>query len=647
MSDIEIAWNRPSNADYSHTLIRWTDRNGVGQERRFDADTSIGIGHRWRPGLEDPALRFAPGLHRLEMISADTAGNLSAPVRLRLRTGLGVNLPIHLFNNLPLIDLHKYDAGLDAGDPLQNYTYTVIEGNDSYEYIGQGGSRLETHDRFRTAADTTRANTTKCPPGWLCTHKALAHYYDPDDMPARIERARTGGDQYTYARTQADQIVVRLQHPKYRHDFPVTVSPNPEAIDINRRCAALSGTLSRLDRWLCINGREIIPTDLARAPTKAEVCALPAELRQTWGNDLNSYQLAVSADFNHIREVEKLFSVEIYLAPEYWESTGYPAHEVSNGAWIQRYEPVRNTSVGGFGIYELSGPTMDSRGRFEFSSGYLEVRQLNDIPLIDARGPYFILWSRYGHGHDQMSEPPDLSIFDEELRTGLGQRVDLDAADPLPSPYFLPRNVLSKVGFLEIDFWERWALSLGGPLWVVHTYPYGPNQSGATVKHGQRYTIPENRVTDSKKFFYEMPIAGPFVSGLEINPDSEQSADAIRFYMQHRNDPIPLRSASQSPSVRFSEAVSHTAPVRIFWRNYLDSSYFNLYRPQCIAEIHRVSTGDLLRCQSPYRAVAHNDAEWRFDYLRLWKRRGSGLPERLGGTAITPQSPRPFSCDND
>ena len=42
MSDIDIAWNRPSNADYSHTLIRWTDRNGVDQERRFDADTSIG-----------------------------------------------------------------------------------------------------------------------------------------------------------------------------------------------------------------------------------------------------------------------------------------------------------------------------------------------------------------------------------------------------------------------------------------------------------------------------------------------------------------------------------------------------------------------------------------------------------------------------
>ena len=119
---------------------------------------------------------------------------------------------------------------------------------------------------------------------------------------------------------------------------------------------------------------------MSRTPTKAEVCALPAELRQTWGNDLNSYQLAVSADFNHISEVEKLFSVEVRTSPEYWDTTGYPAHEVSGGAWVQRFESVRSSEGGNFGVYKLSGPVANSRGRFEFSSGYLEVRQLTDIP---------------------------------------------------------------------------------------------------------------------------------------------------------------------------------------------------------------------------------------------------------------------------
>ena len=156
-------------------------------------------------------------------------------------------------------------------------------------------------------------------------------------------------------------------------------------------------------------------------------------------------------------------------------------------------------------MYKLSGPVANSRGRFEFSSGYLEVRQLTDIPLIDARGPYFILWSRYGRGHEQLGELPDQSIFDEELRTGLGELVDLDAADPLSSPYFLPRATLGRVGYIEIDFWERWTLGQQGPLWVVHSYPYEVGETRLTINQQQLYTIPGRRVTDNKSFSTDYP----------------------------------------------------------------------------------------------------------------------------------------------
>ena len=142
-------------------------------------------------------------------------------------------------------------------------------------------------------------------------------------------------------------------------------------------------------------------------------------------------------------------------------------------------------------------------------------------------------------------------------------------------------------------------------------------------------------------------MTGPFVSGVEINPDSEQGSEAIRFFLQQSTDSIPLRSTSQYPSQRFNEAVSHTAPLRINWRGFVHTPTENVYKPNCFGEIYRDREGNRLRCQSPFRAVTHNDVVWRFDYLRLWKRRGSGLPVRLGGATTTPLSPRPFSCDSD
>ncbi|MCH9663921.1 MAG: cadherin domain-containing protein, partial [Gammaproteobacteria bacterium] len=647
MSDIDIAWNRPPDPDYSHTLIRWTDRNNLSHERRFDVDTSIGTGHRWQPGLEEPAIRFEPGLHRLEMISADTAGNLSAPVRVRVHAGVSVVLPVLLVNDQPLIDLHRYDASLDAGDPPSSYTYTVIEGNGSYDFNGGADEQIESHDRFRTAADTTAANAIKCPAGWLCTHMALAHYYNPDDMPARIMRYRVGENQYTFARTQPDRLTVRLQHPTYRHDFPVTVSPNPKATDINRRCAAMSGTLSRLDHWLCINGREIIPTDMSRTPTKAEVCALPAELRQVWGNDLNSYQLVVSADFNDISEVEKLFNVSSSISSGYWETAPYPMHEVRDGTWIQRYDPLVNTKQGVASKVGITGPLMQSAGKFEFASGYMEVRQLNDIPYTGTLGPFFIIWSRFGSGHSKFSEVPDLSIFDDELLTSSGQGVNLDVDNPLPGPYFLHRSTIGRVGFLEIDFWERWDFKQTGPLWVVHSYPRSKTAQSLTVKHGQRYNIRGNSAWGQKRPYYPLPATGPFVSGLEVNPDATVASNALRFYLRQAGE---SRTTAAAPTglrqndidANFRDVVSHSSPMKINWLNVRNNWLYD--SAPCYAENYQALGTRRLRCSDPLRLVRPGELQWRFDYIRLWKRRGYDITASLTGTRPTPPPPTIFTC---
>ena len=653
--NIKISWSDPVDSDYSHTLIRWFDSNGVQREKSF-VSSERSTENLWQSANEQPATSFPPGLHRLEMVTVDGLGNRSQALPLRVRIVADVELPILLVNNRPLVDLHMADPELDSNDSVDDYRYSIskVNGHKNASYTWSWASRNEEHHRFRTAEDTTGLYATKCPPGWLCAHKGLAHYFNPGEMPSRISRERVGSSQYLFSRTEADEVVVRMQHRHYQHDIPVRIVPNSRALSIDQQCGGQS-SLSRLDHWLCVNGREIIPAGMDRTPTKDEICALPAEIRQLWGNDRNSYQLVVSAEFDKAADVAKLFLVIPSELRSYWDGPDAPPlYEVRDGKWMPANIPVVNRGAHQFGKYQMSGPLSLSAGRLEFSSGYMEVRQLNKIPLISSLGPFFLVWSRYGQGHDSFSPLPDPSIFDEELRNAAGDLVDLDSGTPSGN-LFLPRSTLGRVGFLEIDYWERWTAGQRGPLWVIHSYPYDANVTALTHKHQQRYTIQGPRAYGFRRYFYDLPVSGPFITGLELNPDAAGTTanhnefDAIRFYRKLTSDARVVESTPDglASSTSFVNAISHTAPMKISWRHFIEGGISENLMPPCHAEIYRSRSGDRLRCQTPRRNVEKGHVRWSYDYFRLWKRRGFGTPARLGGTVPSSETPVPLNCPED
>ena len=648
---ISISWDDPDDSDYEHTLLSWRASGGAIVKRTFNKSMHSvnGHDHFWQSGNEDPALTFGEGLNRFEMVSVDESGNSSAPVRLRVRIVEDVKLPILMRPNIKLVDLHLHDETLDRGDSINDYAYTIMSGNDSWKFHHSTQvDVVQTHFRFRTASDTIGKFAQPCPPGWLCTHKPLLHHFDPGTMPDTYTNDRSGNHGYTFARTKSDELVVRLQHRHYSYDIDVRVSPNAHAEKINRRCKGIEG-LSRFKRWLCVNGRELLPQGMSRQlpPTRDEICALPEVIRRTWGNDRNSYQLAMAADFNSINDVERIF--ETYTQHEdYWLEANKEPHTVEDGAWSLSFDPVVNDfDSRRLGQYEVAAPGAQSLGRFEFSSGYFEVRQLNDIPYLDVTGPFMIFWSRYGEGHDNFGALPDRTVFDDQLTASSGAPVDLDSVDPAPGPYQLHRSVIGKVGFLEIDFWERWLLNQTGPLWVVHSYPRNRNARRETVKHGQSYTVRGDQAWGENRNFLPLPTSGPFVTGLEINPDSSSLFDAIRFFRKLDSEPAvaevePVGLAKDFVHANFRDVVSHTAPM---WINLaLVRPRYESYRQPCFSENFEASGTREIRCADPLVYLEPGDLKWKFDYFRLWKRRGYDIDRELTGKTAPRPTPVPFTC---
>ena len=273
----------------------------------------------------------------------------------------------------------------------------------------------------------------------------------------------------------------------------------------------------------------------------------------------------------------------------------------------------------GTGRYQISNLSLS--WTFQFSSGFFEMRILPDFPFIAGDlFPIHGIWSRFGADH---------SVFGYAG----GGRAPLLYGDiwrELLSGTEVKRSKLAQLGFLELDFSERW-LTRQTEFWFTsHQYPLAgrrsfsmPDESSATGFREVKIVC--CRRSGSARFDYP-PIDVPTNYGLWVEP--EHHTHGITHYSKK-----PNQTQDQVGNSLNSDALSWTNVMKSDGFNFVQgwprrpiSEYPNRtvrtnppgfrHTSKFVVPIERRRNGTYV-----YQLLEERDWAIKIDYIRLWQRR--------------------------
>jgi len=262
---------------------------------------------------------------------------------------------------------------------------------------------------------------------------------------------------YTFGRTDTDRLRVRVtdKDSGVVRDIVVTIQPHPRAVASVAECAHETDPM---DKWGCINSQALLP-EREFETTDAMRNSLPDDL----AFPKSEYHLVNAIEFDSFEEMATMTWL-----PESFRKN--PNVEIKDGKLILHLYPApvpEGEEGGGPGkcrfVSHGSWPRLSGRGVFEPADGYLEYK-FSGYSYQVGHGGNIIHWSRYGVDHHAFRYQPPHRIL------AYSNDVTVEDVTPMPRGIISSASV-SKVGYLEIDFLERWTKGMTRPWFVAHTYP--------------------------------------------------------------------------------------------------------------------------------------------------------------------------------
>ena len=307
---------------------------------------------------------------------------------------------------------------------------------------------------------------------------------------------------YTFARTQTDILKIRVtdMDSAESQEIEAHIKPNPRALALSDECLSEEDSVLK---WACVNSAELVPE--AEIEVKDE-----DELRDSLPDGLafakSEYDLVHAVEFNSLAEAKRTFH-SLRLSDRLQIRDGKLIHElevepIADQEGKCRFKPKQAGE-------HLGGSS--SRGHFEPGAGYLEYGYTK-YPFQPAYGGSAIFWSRYGKWHNGFTLVPPNGIF-----------TDWGNSD-------ISRKNIGKIGYMELDFIERWIYQQEDPYAVIHTYPTtskalfrdGPIADG--LKGYGYLTWPKGEaVGDGTSYAIR--------KGVEIAPGHFSSIGGVRFFV--------------------------------------------------------------------------------------------------------------------
>ena len=310
---------------------------------------------------------------------------------------------------------------------------------------------------------------------------------------------------YTFGKTEADNLVVRVEDrdTQVKRDITVTINPHPHAVSLASQCASNDD----LQEWACINAAPLIP-ERQFTTTSAMRNSLPTTLAR----HRSKYDLVAAVEFNSFDEMENMFDVPMSFRTSL-------EVRITNGKLQLLINPVPTSN--GRCVYSKN-PWVDSTGVFEPGAGYLEYK-VTKYPKISAVGGNVIMWSRYGAGHGAFWLAPPNRVWRSNGRTSV------------------TRSDIGRIGYAEIDFLERWGY-FSYPYFVVHTYPLTDDRYPVVRERPTIGGLPIHSSTIPKAHYYKSWGAGSsnndttgantysITYGMEISPGRSRAGRTVNFF---------------------------------------------------------------------------------------------------------------------
>ncbi|MBC6427901.1 MAG: calcium-binding protein [Cellvibrionales bacterium] len=390
----------------------------------------------------------------------------------------------------------KYLLRVDAKRAFRrtdNLAYEIISGNPFFlfPYYGPPGSPL--HDIaspkrtsfYRLEAyQIDRRGRIHIKDAWLLGRNNHVYEHDVDQLYQTVRAtARFGSDYgeegacrrlynspdqdcsglyfhhpvaYTFGRTETDTLVVRVTNKTSGavRDITVTIEPHPRALASVTDCAHETDPL---ERWACINSQPLIPKrDLITTDEMRE--ALPDDL--TFPK--SEYHLVNAVEFNSLDDLENMGWM-----PESFRNN--PNVEIKDGKLRLHARPVPTGKEDGMCELDSHGwRRINSLGVFEPGAGYLEYR-FTKYPRQRGHGGNLIHWSRYGYRRTGFYVDAPDRIFNYSNDTTVAGVAPVRRSR-------LSRRSIAKLGYIEVDFVEKWTLDHDNPGFHVFIYPRNTKQ---------------------------------------------------------------------------------------------------------------------------------------------------------------------------
>ena len=652
LTTIEFTWTDPNDSDLAGIMFQWFIQGGAMEQTMVDARVES---LTFRNLADDTVYYY-------NVYAVDEETNLSTPVAARVKITGQRYFPIQIVRYNQLGDLHLANPQLDT-DNVEDYTYEIISGNYNFADETPGHADYDPNLKSRPAyilgvlpTSAAYSHLLQRPKSILRVLRPSAFLYDRDQI-VEIAVGGRGGDSMlpelwntpwlTFLKTQTDELIIAMTQPNgVTQQIKIRLSPEPEVVRIHRECADETFA-THLEEFLCLSSREYLPQGYSRQPTAEEIAELPAELRTAWGSDPSNYDISIDLDFSTTKlPLEQIVPDDRFepyanrRVSTWWRLPGKDPILVLTHNGLEETEfredslhhPVVEHEISGTfgedgftrkqsgtGRYQLSNLTLS--WTFQFSSGFFEMRILPDFPFIAGDLlPIHGIWSRFGNYHGVFGYAGGITA---PLLYG-------DIWRELLSGAKVKRSEFAQLGFLELDFSERWLTRQTEFFFTSHQYPsssveflFVPDENSATGF--RKVEISGDRHSGSAVFDYP-PIDVPTNYGLWLEPDHH--THGITHYRKKPNQAqVPVGNSLNSDALSWtnvmkadgfnfvagwgrepiSEYPGHTVPT--------NPPGFK-HTPKYVVPIDRRQDGTYV-----YQFLEERDWAIKIDYIRLWQRR--------------------------
>ncbi|MCA8837661.1 MAG: MSCRAMM family adhesin SdrC, partial [Proteobacteria bacterium] len=614
LTTVQFRWTDADDEDLHVVLVEWTDSDQQLQQSMVAAGTQT----LTLNGLTDNHVYY------FNLYSADQAMNLSDAVSARVKITGQRYFPIQLNRWRVMADLHQHDPSVDT-DELNDYSYEIISGNYTFADETPGHRLYDSRivkrfayglgftPYFSPDPNATYANLRVWRPSLFIMNRDVSAEFaaggrknNPDGRPSALPEVWST-HWWTFEKTQGDEIGVRMRQKNgVVQNIIVRVSPEPAVLRVNSECDA-ANIDNRLEDFLCRNAREYLPAGFSRRPSLSDISRLPEDLRRQWGEEAANYEISAEIDFSSSQQTfEEVFDNPIIKLSQNFTDSSDAKGYLDNTALVL---PVRESITdiplnGGVARVRRVDNTAVSF-KPQFSSGFFEMA-MQEMPFIadEGIGPIYNFWSRFGDYHTNFSiiNGPYFSKIWESINQvdcSAGQRL---GAGGRPCVH---RSELSRLGFLELEFFERWLPRQEEWFAISWLYPSGSRAIAGLNALGKR---------SSSTVFERAPMPSHTTYAFWIEPDHTDAATGVSFF--RRRD-----TAANSTYTRIGRPLPGYAAS---WTNVVvnRANFF-------VAQSSKTDTGNnphnvIVSRTSTERIKEPLNAKMRavkIDYIRLWQRR--------------------------